>query len=198
MGETWTGGDDMANSPGGGFKVNLLKADLEQYKDRDDLVIMFTDSYDVVILAEAEQILETFETFNAKVVFGAEAFCWPDESLRDQYPMLESGKRFLNSGSFIGFAKDIYAIATHHDIKDDDDDQLYYTKIYLDEEMRTKHQFKLDHKSKIFQNLNGATTEVELSFQQVYPKLLNTMYDTEPIVLHGNGPSKRILNTLGK
>ena len=64
--------------------------------------------------------------------------------------------------------------------------------------MRTKHQIKLDHKSKIFQNLNGATTEVELSFQQVYPKLLNTMYDTEPLVLHGNGPSKRILNTLGR
>ena len=63
--------------------------------------------------------------------------------------------------------------------------------------MRTKHQIKLDHKSKIFQNLNGATTEVELSFQQVYPKLLNTMYDTQPLVLHGNGPSKRILNTLG-
>ena len=102
MGETWTGGEDMANSPGGGFKVNLLKVDLEQYKDRDDLVIMFTDSYDVVILAEAEQILQTFETFNSKVVFGAEAFCWPDDSLREQYPMLESGKRFLNSGSFIG------------------------------------------------------------------------------------------------
>merc|ERR1719479_582657 len=97
--------------------------------------------------------------------------------------MLESGKRFLNSGSFIGLAKDIHAIVTHHEIKDDDDDQLYYTNIYLDEEMRTKHQIKLDHKSKIFQNLNGATTEVELSFQEVYPKLLNTMYDTEPLVM---------------
>ena len=26
MGEVWKGGDDMANSPGGGHKVNLLKA----------------------------------------------------------------------------------------------------------------------------------------------------------------------------
>ena len=57
-------------------------------------------------------------------------------------------------------------------------------------------RIQLDHKSKIFQNLNGATTEVELSFQEVYPKLLNTMYDTQPLVLHGNGPSKRVLNTL--
>ena len=141
MGEKWTGGDDMANSPGGGFKVNLLKEDLEEYKDRDDLIIMFTDSYDVVILAEANEIIEAFEKFDANVVFGAEAFCWPDQSLRDQYPMLETeGKRFLNSGGFIGHAKDIYAIVSHRQIKDDDDDQLYYTQIYLDEEMRKNHR----------------------------------------------------------
>ena len=28
MGEVWKGGDDMANSPGGGHKVNLLKVHL--------------------------------------------------------------------------------------------------------------------------------------------------------------------------
>ena len=100
MGEEWKGGD--MDHPGGAFKINLLKEEMKQFKDKEDMLIMFTDSYDVVILAEANQILETFETFNAKVVFGAEAFCWPDDSLREQYPMLESGKRFLNSGSFIG------------------------------------------------------------------------------------------------
>ena len=44
--------------------------------------------------------------------------------------------------------------------------------------------------------MNGATSEVELVFDDVYPKVLNTMYDTKPLVLHGNGPSKRVLNTL--
>ena len=47
-------------------------------------------------------------------------------------------------------------------------------------------------------NLMYISLSYQLSFQQVYPKLLNTMYDTEPLVLHGNGPSKRILNTLGR
>ena len=70
MGEKWTGGDDMANSPGGGFKVNLLKEDLDQYKDRDDLILMFTDSYDVVILGDAQEIIKEFEKFDPKVVFG--------------------------------------------------------------------------------------------------------------------------------
>ena len=52
---------------------------MEMYKDREDLVIMFTDSYDVVLLAEPEVILTEFYKMDANVVFGAEAFCWPDQ-----------------------------------------------------------------------------------------------------------------------
>lgn len=37
---------------------------------------------------------------------------------------------------FIGYAKDIYEIVSHDVIKNRDDDQLYYTKIYLDPELR--------------------------------------------------------------
>ena len=36
------------------------------YKDRDDLIIMFTDSYDVVFLAEPETILSEF--YNMKAI----------------------------------------------------------------------------------------------------------------------------------
>ena len=73
---------------------------------------------------------------------------------------------------------------------------MYYTQVFLDETFRKDHEIVLDSTSVIFQNLNGATTEVELVFEESYPKLLNTMYDTQPLVLHGNGPSKRVLNTL--
>ncbi len=150
-----------------------------------------------MFLAEPEEILQKFAKFEANVVFGAEPFCWPDQSLKDSYPKVESGKRFLNSGGFIGYAKDIYEILNYDQtVQDGDDDQLYYTKVYLDEEFRSSHKIKLDTKSEIFQNLNGATTEVELEFGQVYPQIVNTMYDTRPLILHGNGPSKRVLNSL--
>lgn len=33
----------MANGPGGGFKINLLRKGLEKYKDEKDLILMFTD-----------------------------------------------------------------------------------------------------------------------------------------------------------
>ena len=40
-----------------------------------------TFSYDVIFTMGADQILARFKDFDAKVVFSAEGFCWPDESL---------------------------------------------------------------------------------------------------------------------
>lgn len=37
-----------------------------------------------------------------------------------------------------------------------DDDQLFYTQQYLNEDIRAALKIKLDHKGEIFQNLNGA------------------------------------------
>ena len=54
------------------------------------------------------------------------------------YPLVERNeKRFLNSGGFIGYAWDIYEMITSKEkIEDTEDDQLFYTKIFLDEYMR--------------------------------------------------------------
>ena len=47
MGQVWQGGD--MNYPGGGWKVNLLKEEMEKLKEKKGTIAMFTDSYDVVI-----------------------------------------------------------------------------------------------------------------------------------------------------
>lgn len=39
---------------------------------------------------------------------------------------------------FIGYAPDVYAIVSDHPIADRDDDQLYYTQIFLDKEKRVR------------------------------------------------------------
>ncbi len=38
-------------------------------------------SYDVVFTAGADAILKKFKDFNCRVVFSAEGFCWPDQTL---------------------------------------------------------------------------------------------------------------------
>ena len=44
LGEAWLGGN-VKTSAGGGYKVNLLKKALEDYKDDDQKIIIFTDRF---------------------------------------------------------------------------------------------------------------------------------------------------------
>jgi len=149
-------------------------------------------------LQSPSEILKKFQALDARVIFGAESFCWPDASLQDKYPQVSKNeKRYLNSGAFIGYANNIYEIISFVPIADNDDDQLYYTQIFLNEELREKHKIKLDTFSTIFQNLNGAVDEVSVSLEANEIVLSNTLTNTNPSVLHGNGASKLVLNRLG-
>lgn len=112
---------------------------------------------------------------------------------------------FLAIG-FIGFAPQIYDMVDSSGISDADDDQLFYTKIYIDQDMRViqlkllnkinnlllqeKLGIKLDRKAHIFQNLNGAVGDVEIRFSEDDAYVQNTAFQTKPLVIHGNGPSK--------
>ena len=75
-------------------------------------------------------------------------------------------------------------------MRDTDDDQLYYTRLYLNEAKRTELGMRLDHRAHIFQNLNGAQEEVELVVKGNASYAHNTIYGTKASVYHGNGPSK--------
>uniref|UniRef100_A0A6B2EGL7 procollagen-lysine 5-dioxygenase n=1 Tax=Phlebotomus kandelakii TaxID=1109342 RepID=A0A6B2EGL7_9DIPT len=196
MGEKWQGGD-MA-SVGGGYKVNLLRKALEPYKKDKDKIVLFTDSYDVVFSAPTGVIVDRFKKMDIRILFGAEQSIWPDATLRDSYPKVAIGARFLNSGLFMGYAADLYAMMSTP-LDDKDDDQLYFTKIYLNEEFREKHKMKLDHKAEIFQNLFGAEKDIELHFDNDSGEafVMNVDTTTVPAVIHGNGLSKTLLNVLG-
>lgn len=73
----------------------------------EDALVMFTDSYDVILNADASTITQRFQDeFQDKhVVFGAEPFCWPDKTLANKYPQVNfspikvNKKRFLNSAA---------------------------------------------------------------------------------------------------
>uniref|UniRef100_A0A3P9M636 Procollagen-lysine, 2-oxoglutarate 5-dioxygenase 2 n=1 Tax=Oryzias latipes TaxID=8090 RepID=A0A3P9M636_ORYLA len=196
MGEKWKGGD-VGHSIGGGQKVRLLKKAMEALANQEDLVILSVDSYDLIFAGGPEELLKKFKQANHKVLFAAEGLIWPDKRLTDKYPSVRSGKRFLNSGGIIGYAPYINRIVSEWNLHDNDDDQLFYTKIYLDPLKRETLNMTLDHKCQIFQNLNGAVDEVLLKFGTGRVRVRNTMYDSLPIVVHGNGKTKMYLNYLG-
>ncbi|XP_018319536.1 procollagen-lysine,2-oxoglutarate 5-dioxygenase 3 isoform X2 [Agrilus planipennis] len=201
MGEEWKGGADIQNSVGGGWKINLLKKSLQRYKEQPNRIIIFTDGYDVIILDDLTTIVNKFLATGAKILFGAEGFCWPDKSLEKLYPEVKQGKRFLNSGLYMGYAPEILQLLEHQSIGDEDDDQLFFTKAYLDKELREKLQIQLDHDSSIFQNLNGAINELKLVEVETKERnefrLKNVLTNKSPSFVHGNGFTKLKLNSLG-
>ena len=63
---------------------------------------------------------------------------------KDDYPEVGANeKRFLNSGGFIGYAPYIYDVLTTATVRDNDDDQLYYTKIFLNKQTRVTSDMPL-------------------------------------------------------
>lgn len=51
-----------------------------------------------------------------------------------KYPPVRTGEsRYLNSGGYMGYADSIYKLLTDHEIADADDDQLYFTNLFIDE-----------------------------------------------------------------
>ncbi|XP_064359832.1 multifunctional procollagen lysine hydroxylase and glycosyltransferase LH3-like [Dromaius novaehollandiae] len=196
LGQAWRGGD-VAHTVGGGQKVRWLKAAMAPLGAREDLVVLFVDSYDVVFAGGPRELLAKFRASGHRVLFSAEAFCWPEWGLAEAYPPAGAGKRYLNSGGFIGFAPAVAQLVELWKYRDDDDDQLFYTHLYLDPQLRAELGLALDHRSQIFQNLNGAIDEVVLKFEPGRVRARNVAYDTLPVVIHGNGPTKLQLNYLG-
>ncbi|XP_048853739.1 multifunctional procollagen lysine hydroxylase and glycosyltransferase LH3-like [Brienomyrus brachyistius] len=190
-------GEDWKGKPGGSHRVRWLKKELQKYKEHPELVILFVDSYDVIFASGPRELLWRFSRMRHRVVFSADAFCWPDQKLVTQYPPVKTGLRFLNSGGFIGHVQELIAIVQQWKRKDNEDDQMFYTKIYLDEVQRKSLNITLDHGSYIFQNLNGALEEVVMKFEKGRVRIRNVAYDTLPVIVHGNGPTKLQLNYLG-
>ncbi|XP_062854583.1 procollagen-lysine,2-oxoglutarate 5-dioxygenase 1 [Trichomycterus rosablanca] len=194
-GEKWTGGDYMS-APGGGQKVRLLKSALESIKE-EDKIILFIDSYDVIFSSGPKELLKKFQQTKHKVVFSAETLIWPDRHLEDKHPHVREGKRFLGAGGFIGYASNLKQLVSEWSGKDDDSDQLFYTKIYINPEKRKSINITLDGRCRLFQNLHGALDEVVLKFEDSRVRARNLIYNTLPVIVHGNGPTKLQINYLG-
>ena len=56
------------------------------HKDDLEMIVLFTDTLngDVIFNGDRENILKTFQSFDARVVFSADRLCSPDASLISQ------------------------------------------------------------------------------------------------------------------
>ena len=193
MNDTWNGGN-MDKYPGGGQKINLLKKELHTW-DTEKLkntLLLFSDSYDVINLSSESEIIQKYNRISKmSILFSAEKICWPDKTLKKYYPIASSDYKYLNSGGFIGNAYDILDLL-HMKINDNDDDQLYFTKIFLFDNKDTNNvpKIKLDYNCEIFQTLNGSSIQDNIYIHK--NRIQNNNNSTIPSIIHGNGSSKEI------
>ena len=188
----WTGGD--MSGPGGGQKVNLLYDYIQDLPDHD--VVLFCDGYDVFFVHNTEEIVRRFvEMGRCDIIFSAERYCWPDESLESEFitknPQLDDEYvdtpfRYLNSGLFIGRVGEIKKMIPGK-IGASDDDQLYYQKKYLSGEQK----IILDSECYIFQTHEPEVYKDGMQMNNPITRAYNCVY-------HGNGgdDAKSTLNSL--
>ena len=134
LGDDWVSGraeNGVLLEPGGAQKIIYLRDEIKNWKNLQDTIIMFTDSYDVMFNGTPMEIIKRFRDMNTPLLFSAEKTCWPDEDISDAYPIVESDYRFLNSGGFIGYGDHIIKmINTEIDVEEDD--QRFYSRYFLE------------------------------------------------------------------
>ena len=165
-------GTDMSG-PGGGQKLNNLKEYLKDIPDTD--VVLFTDAYDVIYGDNLGSILSRWHSMEARIVFGAEATCWPDAALSTKFSEDHGLYCYLNSGTFIGEVGEIKRLLDD-EIKDHEDDQLFIQKKYLE----GTFDIKLDHEQYIFQTFDERVTWFGT-------QLYNPVTNCTGCIFHANG-----------
>jgi hypothetical protein len=195
QGRTWTGSS---------LRLLLLAELLAS--EPDDALYLCVDAYDVVLLPSARHVADRFLAFRAPIVFSAELGCWPFAELADQYPpapVVKPGSvpgraasrpapplttpfRFLNAGSYLGYAGALRRLIEEIAPQGTESDQGLFTRYYL----AHRDSLTLDYRATLFQTLYGVEPD-DLVFEGGSSfTLRNRWLDSEPCLLHGNGPGR--------
>jgi len=120
---------------------------------------MWVDGNDSLILKPITRILDqyTWSVSSAKILIAAEANCWPDSSLMDQYPF-GAEPRFINSGGWIGPTSLLVAILCRlSTLATTEDDQLEWTKLFLS----GVKGIAIDHGRRVFASISDGQAALD-------------------------------------
>jgi len=185
-------GHDLSQKPGGGQKVMHLRKhlldDFDNGHVEDHDVILFCDSYDVIVNDSVDTLIERYYDSAKSLLFAGENVCWPDLDVQDQQLELYSnsgfvGSPYLNSGLFIGNARFLKSFLKGADIAIEDDDQLFYQKEFL----KNPVQIGIDYESYVFQCL--ANTDENEVLLNAHGQINNIKTNCTSTIIHANGGS---------
>ncbi len=155
--------------PWQGFGTKIIKA-YQYLKTLDGYThFIFLDAYDTLFLKPITYVPD-------HLLFSTEKHKWPDQNA--PYPESNDTWKYLNSGAYMGPISDFIELIDANPVKYEDDDQLYFTNIYL-----KGSNISLDTACKFFQSYAFiAPGDFKIS-----DKFRNNITGTEPSVIHFNG-----------
>lgn len=133
-----------------GLKMLYFQRYLEDIVDPYHTIVVMTDLFDVRFYGTLTELDTKFQDFHALAVFSAEWNCQPDPSLSIFYPSSPTRARFLNSGTFMGYAHYLLKCLRKYPFDRETDDQRYWTDVFFKENRRNPNDFRLDYYSHIF------------------------------------------------
>ena len=166
--------------------------------NQSDEVILFADAYDSLFVQNEQTILQKFREAGEQIIFSTEKLCHPDKTLMPKFSSNNGPWRFLNSGGFIGWSKDLYQllddVVKYNEGIDAPtkkmarNDQYIWTRYYLENPDR----IKLDYDCRIFQSILWTNPTRELEFSKT--QMINRKTGHDPCVLHFNGGTASLLS----
>lgn len=171
VGSQYAGHQDKINN----FRDFCLKRDPED-------IVLFVDAYDVLFVRPEKDLYKLWKKVcpKGKVLFNAEKNIWPDQELIHMYPKVTTDFKFLNSGVYMGRAKDLLKILPEKGhILEKFDDQRYFANKYV---LHKNKNIALDNYASCFLAMCYSIKEIGYTGKHIY----QTTTKTKPCVLHAN------------
>lgn len=169
------------------FKLYHMKKYLKTLPEND--IVLFVDGYDVLLLADEVEILKRFQELNVPFVMSCDKHCWPITKLAKEFPESPTPFRYLNSGCYIGYVKNLKTIldslpyGAHKR-----SDQALFSLHYL----KNPELYTLDYNCKFCLNLHRVQLH-EIEIDNENKKIIYLFNNEKPIAIQGNGPDGRVV-----
>ena len=170
-------------------KLRVMKEYCHRLPD-DDLVL-FVDAFDVLILADKQEIVSRFLALDVPMLMAMEMNCWPLKSSAPFHPPTSSPFKYINTGGYMGWVKAVRRWLDSFDgtLLSGKSDQGAAHKLFMEK----PHLYALDHWCAIFLCLFQVPADAVL-IDPVSRRVTCSYTNSSPCVLHANGRSFTIWN----
>ena len=162
-------------------KLRAMKTYCHQLPD-DDLVL-FIDAFDVLILADKQEIVSRFLALDVPMLMSTEMNCWPSKTTASFHPSTPSPFKYINTGGYIGWVKAVRRWLDAFDKKllSGTSDQQATHKLFI----RNSSFYALDHWCAIFLSLYLVPFDAVL-IDAANERIFCTYTNSSPCILHAN------------